>query len=361
MATGDLKNNLSRLESELKSIKYSKSINSYGLAKGDAVCYLPLLHYILLEYSILLVTYFTDNNYDFYGKKDLKFIELLYSLLRNVFCYKPKITIQQFFSMGFAERKCLFVIDVIFQCKTLVRDLSRTEKSKKMNRNYVDNITLNPSEYPRLEYNNSPGKCILENKNSPSKSPSRFLSESIWKMNVNEVPPLPLAKPESPHDIIDDSLLYYPSEMITESRFSPSKETVKPNNVLNNCNHNEVKYSPTATSNLSISENQPLKATTLPISKSHTKHGMEFENEMRLNYTLLIKEIDIIKKRLDLLENEDCIDSIKSITLDFEGKEGIDAGKEVKEELKSIQDPSWSSALTTLQSIQNRLSLLKKF
>lgn len=93
--------------------------------RGDPVSLLPLLHYILMEYSPLLTQYLASKKYEFYAKTDQRFIELVYKLCRDEFGYKPVITKEQFFQMGFAERKMILVMQMIQFCCHLTRDLNR--------------------------------------------------------------------------------------------------------------------------------------------------------------------------------------------------------------------------------------------
>ncbi|KAJ3268058.1 Centrosomal protein of 44 kDa [Terramyces sp. JEL0728] len=130
MATGDLKNNIAILESELKAIKYNGPFSVSGISKGDPVCFLPMFHFVFLAYSPLLATHFSELSYDLYGKRDKRFVEAIYSALRDVFNYKPKISRDQFFSKGFAERKCILVTDTIKFAKVKRQELLRLNKDK---------------------------------------------------------------------------------------------------------------------------------------------------------------------------------------------------------------------------------------
>lgn len=80
--------------------------------------------------------------YELYGKSDLRFIEGLfpavvglrcslklssgtYKVCRDVFSYRPSLSRDQFFSPGFAERKILFVCDLITECKKKHNELQQ--------------------------------------------------------------------------------------------------------------------------------------------------------------------------------------------------------------------------------------------
>ncbi|XP_071787740.1 uncharacterized protein [Asterias amurensis] len=113
MATGDLKGNLRRLQTKLKTVGYPKDIDVKGVSKGLAQEYLPLLHYILLDYSRAIAQLIINNDMELYGKNDNKFVAAAYKVLRDIFHYKPSITRHQFFSRGFAEHKIMLLVDII--------------------------------------------------------------------------------------------------------------------------------------------------------------------------------------------------------------------------------------------------------
>ncbi|KAI9099302.1 Centrosomal spindle body, CEP44-domain-containing protein [Phlyctochytrium arcticum] len=129
-STGDLKNNLQKVQSDLRAIRYNGPFDQYGASKGDPKTFLPLLHFILLDYSHVLAAHFATQRYDLYGKKDTRFLESVYRLLRDEFGYKPQLTRDQFLAMGFAERKLLFVGDVIRLAQTLHANLCRKNGTK---------------------------------------------------------------------------------------------------------------------------------------------------------------------------------------------------------------------------------------
>jgi hypothetical protein len=113
------------------------------ITKGDPAAFLPILHYTLLDYSSLLAAHFAAKGYELYGKKDSRFLEAVYALLRKEFTYRPQLTRQQFFNMGYVERKLIFLFDVIQACKTLHHNLSKTNKNKKGKKKTT--ISDNPS------------------------------------------------------------------------------------------------------------------------------------------------------------------------------------------------------------------------
>jgi len=172
MSTGDLRNNLYKLQSKLKKIEFHGYLNSMSLGKGDPESFLPLFHYILLDALPLVADYFASRGYNLYGKKDSRFIECVYKLLRDEFTYKPVITKEQFFSLGFSERKIILTCDIIDMCLELNKKLIRVEYNKgctlrrsqscnynnnTKNRNALkNNISVNYYEYSDKENFHNP-------------------------------------------------------------------------------------------------------------------------------------------------------------------------------------------------------------
>ncbi|KAJ3410639.1 hypothetical protein HDV05_003530 [Chytridiales sp. JEL 0842] len=125
MSTGDLHNNISKVQADVKSLHYNGQLDIYGLSKGDPAALLPLIHFILLDSSPMLAKHFASRKYELYGKRDTRFMESVHKLLRDEFGYKPSLNRDQFFSMGFAERKLIFISDLVRLCKQLRDNLSR--------------------------------------------------------------------------------------------------------------------------------------------------------------------------------------------------------------------------------------------
>ena len=59
---------------ELRYIKYPNSINPLELETGAATEMLPILHYVLLNYSRLIAEYINSQGFDLLMKSDFNFI-----------------------------------------------------------------------------------------------------------------------------------------------------------------------------------------------------------------------------------------------------------------------------------------------
>lgn len=138
MATGDVKNNLRKLIKELKQLNYPiGEVNVKGLSLGTPASFLPILHYVFLDFSVDLTEFFAKD-YELYGKTDLRFMETVYKILRDVFHYKPPLTREQFLTIGFAERKIIQLSEILKKCREKHTQLN--PKTTKVDKKYVSKV-----------------------------------------------------------------------------------------------------------------------------------------------------------------------------------------------------------------------------
>ncbi|KAL4640514.1 centrosomal protein of 44 kDa isoform X1 [Arapaima gigas] len=128
MSTGDVKGSLRKLELQLRALKYPREVDYSGLAKGDPSSFLPVLSYAFISYSPHLAEHLVAFGVELAGKSDLRFIESMYKVLRDLFHYKPMLTKQQFLQFGFAERKIGFLCDIIGFVTKKHAELSKRSK-----------------------------------------------------------------------------------------------------------------------------------------------------------------------------------------------------------------------------------------
>ncbi|XP_019856325.1 PREDICTED: centrosomal protein of 44 kDa-like [Amphimedon queenslandica] len=127
--TGDLKNNMIKLLRELERMKLSVEPNIKSLSQGVPSAFLPLLHAALMDYSLPLAKHIASMEIDLYSKNDLKFVDGLYKVMRDVFEYRPQLSRDKFLSDGFAERKIILSCDVLHHCQRMHLKLTGTSKN----------------------------------------------------------------------------------------------------------------------------------------------------------------------------------------------------------------------------------------
>ncbi|XP_041724839.1 centrosomal protein of 44 kDa isoform X2 [Coregonus clupeaformis] len=130
MSAGDLKGCLRKLDAQLRALKYPREVDYNGLAKGDPSAVLPIVSYAFVSYSPHLAEHLVGFGVELTGKNDLRFIECIYKVLRDLFHYKPVLTKQQFLQFGFAERKTCILCDVIAFALQKHKELSKGNKPK---------------------------------------------------------------------------------------------------------------------------------------------------------------------------------------------------------------------------------------
>ncbi|KAI8905328.1 Centrosomal spindle body, CEP44-domain-containing protein [Powellomyces hirtus] len=185
-ATGDLNNNLLKTQADLRRIRYSGPFDVYGATKGDPTAFLPIIHFILLDFSHVLARHFASKGYELYGKKDARFIESTYRLLRDEFGYRPQLTKEQFFNIGFAERKLIFIGDLIRMAKTLHGNLTRHRPVEDGHR--VTTVRNSPVNLPRhrtTETKRDPVRRVQAVRQSPPRSDRQ--TEHYYKILQNNV------------------------------------------------------------------------------------------------------------------------------------------------------------------------------
>ena len=123
---GDLPANVERLRGELRRARYDGELSLDAVSSGDPTPFLPLLHFILLGFSKSVAHWLAELGYELYAKSDLRFVETVYRLARQELNYRHSLTCKQFFkATGFAERKVLFVFDLLLLIKKKHTELQR--------------------------------------------------------------------------------------------------------------------------------------------------------------------------------------------------------------------------------------------
>ncbi|XP_063415603.1 uncharacterized protein LOC134697326 [Mytilus trossulus] len=172
MATGDIANNLRKLQKELKLIKFSDNVDLTGMSQGTPTAFLPIYHYLFTSYSHAIAEMVSSSDTELYGKTDFRFIEAVYKLMRDMFTYKPPVTKEQFFNAGFAERKIIMCADVIQMIRQKNKTLQPNKKSttsavstisnnlnKKSSRPKLTDLTRPPSQSVTAKTSSRPGSA----------------------------------------------------------------------------------------------------------------------------------------------------------------------------------------------------------
>lgn len=128
MATGDIRNNLKMLSSEIRSVKTPSSlVNLEGMMAGDPEVYLPIYDYLFQWYNTRLANEILKRDLKLppYKHNRTKFLDAMYLVLRELFQWKPPLSTAQFFSSGYAEKKIIMCRDIV----KLIKEYSNSQKA----------------------------------------------------------------------------------------------------------------------------------------------------------------------------------------------------------------------------------------
>jgi hypothetical protein len=114
----------------LKLCKYNAAIDYQRVGSPQQL--LPVLHYILLDYSPHLSSYFLDKFPAIAYATDEKFIETVFKIMRVEFQYLPVLKPNQFFTglEHFVVHKIKIVSDLIFFCRRKHNDFVKIKRKQ---------------------------------------------------------------------------------------------------------------------------------------------------------------------------------------------------------------------------------------
>ncbi|XP_071086841.1 uncharacterized protein [Haliotis cracherodii] len=370
MPTGDLKNNLRKLQTEIKLMKYPESVDIKGLTQGDAKAFMPILHHGFTSYSTKLAEEIAAKDIVLFAKSDATFIDSIYKILRDMFSYKPLVTKDQFFSTQFAERKIIMVTEVLQRvqkhCRTTYS--SKPSSAFKLNSS-MDNIARPPSGRIRPKSAATGTAATTATKKEPAKSstsmpPPRALSatnaaakKTTLNRSASAMTHVELSKYRSPSirsslpgpgkprvikEVIDpnqscDSLF---------SLYTPSIARVKPRAV-------EVVNMPKPQGNESAIDAAAASPTT-PLSEPVAAVNGDSRDGMNTNAAVLCFQ-ELNEKINNIMSMLEAVDSrVGQMEAMFDLQKSIPATQE------PVLDMSrWNNADARLKLLENRMLILE--
>ncbi|NXN97487.1 CEP44 protein, partial [Rhinopomastus cyanomelas] len=210
MTTGDLKGSLRKVEQGLRLLSYPRDVDYTVLVKGDPAAFLPIISYAFTSFSTYVTELLVKCDVELTAKSDLRFIEAIYKLLRDLFQYKPILTKQQFLQLGFAERKMEIVCDIINYVVKKHKELSNSNKVKsqtrKKFRSFKYAVSLNG------------GNVLADSSGTGLNSKQKPHVERHSGNEVNgDIEPLPLPAPMCNEELhLDHDIVEVRCEQVTE-------------------------------------------------------------------------------------------------------------------------------------------------
>ncbi|XP_018647090.1 asparagine-rich antigen, putative [Schistosoma mansoni] len=220
----NIKGSIENLRRQLRSIRFSYDVNFQGMVLGQSSAFVEFYRHLLCDYNAKVTSYLVELGFGMLGTTDSRFMEVLYRILRDLFSYRPSITMAQFFVTGFAERKIEMATTVALHIGSLIKhqDKNRIHSNYHHQRQHesrhhndqLKNADLNSrdqhnkfkNEYAQYKHiyhpshsldNNNPRRCytshtLYENctKVSDHKLTATDTTGSVSTMNVTPMVPI---------------------------------------------------------------------------------------------------------------------------------------------------------------------------
>ncbi|TPP67776.1 putative Asparagine-rich antigen [Fasciola gigantica] len=117
----DAKGYMEMLRRQLRALKFNEKLNYQGLILGDPLAYVTLYRRLLCDFNTELTQKLIDSGFSLLGTTDFRFMEVVYRILRDLLNLRPPITLNQFFTNGFIERKLEMASCIAARISTLIR------------------------------------------------------------------------------------------------------------------------------------------------------------------------------------------------------------------------------------------------
>uniref|UniRef100_A0A3Q0KNY6 Centrosomal protein of 44 kDa n=1 Tax=Schistosoma mansoni TaxID=6183 RepID=A0A3Q0KNY6_SCHMA len=117
----NIKGSIENLRRQLRSIRFSYDVNFQGMVLGQSSAFVEFYRHLLCDYNAKVTSYLVELGFGMLGTTDSRFMEVLYRILRDLFSYRPSITMAQFFVTGFAERKIEMATTVALHIGSLIK------------------------------------------------------------------------------------------------------------------------------------------------------------------------------------------------------------------------------------------------
>ncbi|KAH8872147.1 Centrosomal protein of 44 kDa [Schistosoma japonicum] len=130
-----------------------------NMVLGQSSAFVEFYRHLLCDHNTNVTSYLVERGFGILGTTDNRFMEVLYRVLRDVFSFRPSITIAQFFMSGFAERKIEMATTVALNIESLIKrqEKNRIHSNQQQQqhgryRHHNNHLKTNPSNltYPQI-------------------------------------------------------------------------------------------------------------------------------------------------------------------------------------------------------------------
>ena len=168
---------IKNLESELKHVRYNQlnvQLNVSAIQQGNTAAFLPIIHYIVLDYSPLVSSFLLTKGYTLKGCTDSKFVEGVFRIMRMEFDHtRLEITPAKFLKTGnYVLHKVRFLLRLIKSIRNKHNLLLKEKRSKHKQSHKRSH---------KQSYKQS-------HKQSHNKRPTKYSQQAEYPNNIGEYP-----------------------------------------------------------------------------------------------------------------------------------------------------------------------------
>ncbi|CAL8106181.1 unnamed protein product [Calicophoron daubneyi] len=116
----DLRGSVESLRRQLRSIRFHRDVDFQGMVAGNPEAFTSLYRHLICDFRTEITNHLASKGFSVFGSTDYQMMEILYRICRDLINFRPPLTLTQFYTSGFAERKLDMATKIAFHLNALV-------------------------------------------------------------------------------------------------------------------------------------------------------------------------------------------------------------------------------------------------
>ncbi|KAL4439098.1 hypothetical protein ABPG74_008873 [Tetrahymena malaccensis] len=177
-----LQNQSEILKRNLQKINFQQNVSFQVFQDKNPIIFLQILHYAIINYNVDFYKYLIDKGYELFSKSDLNFMQSVYKFLQKEYEYKPPISLEQFFTNIYLEKKLIICNDIL---EIVIKNTVEKQKKQKQDKNTSQkNLKINQeSEEDKIQV-----KVVKENIPIQQNMQRNYQPYQNYEDNCEEMP-----------------------------------------------------------------------------------------------------------------------------------------------------------------------------
>nr|CDS34450.2 centrosomal protein of 44 kDa [Hymenolepis microstoma] len=124
-----LRASIELLRRELRNARVKMEVDFHSMIIGSSSAFVDLFRYLFCDFDRNVSLYLTSNNFLLAGTSDRRFMEILYRICRDLLKIKPPLSLAQFVTNSFAEKKLKMSAEIVKSVAELKSHLNKRASS----------------------------------------------------------------------------------------------------------------------------------------------------------------------------------------------------------------------------------------